>query len=60
MTYRETQLKIAEAELTAARARYNAAKTQKARRNAAEDIEFWSNKTAFFSNIYHGAFEDER
>ena len=47
-------------DLTAARARYNAAKTQKARRNAAEDIEFWSNKTAFFSNIYHGAFEDER
>ena len=31
-----------------------------ARRDAAENLEFWTNKTAFLSNIYRGAFWDER
>lgn len=59
-TYRQTELENANKELAAARIRMSTAKTNKARREAAEDIEFWSSKTAFFSNIHQGAFQDER
>lgn len=40
----------AETELTAARAALSTAKTSKARRDAFEQVEFWSNKTAFYAN----------
>lgn len=48
--YRMANLAVAEKETIAARERYSTATTKKARREAAEDLEFWSNKTAFLSN----------
>lgn len=59
-TYREQQLQYAQSKLNAARAALAAAKTNIARRDANEEIEFWSNKTAFFTNVAHGQFPDEK
>lgn len=60
MTYRKEQLEIAEEKVAWWRSCYNTAKSTRARRDAAENLEFWTNKTAFLSNIYRGAFWDER
>lgn len=60
MTYREQQLQIAEDKVNWWRSCYKHAKSQRARRDAAENLEFWTNKTAFLTNIHHGAFWDER
>jgi hypothetical protein len=40
------QLKHAVEQMQAARARYQAATTKRTMRDAAEDLEFWSNKAA--------------
>lgn len=45
--YRTDQLAVAQVESAKARAAYEAARTRTARLAAAEDLEFWSNKTAF-------------
>jgi hypothetical protein len=50
-TYRNEELAKARTEEKAARDRYQTAKTTKARRQAAEELEFWSNKTAFLANV---------
>lgn len=49
--YRNEQLTAARNEVTNARSAYETAKTKKARRDAAEALEFWTNKTAFLSNV---------
>ena len=49
--YRLTQLTNATLESHAARQRFDSAKTKTARRIAAEDLEFWSNKAAFLANF---------
>lgn len=60
-TYRQQQLENAQTELNKARGIWNNPKSsKKAKRGAAEDIEFWSNKTAFLTNVKFGVFEDER
>jgi hypothetical protein len=46
--YRDEQLANARKKLEAARVRVAAARTNKARREAYEDVEFWGNKVAFF------------
>jgi hypothetical protein len=48
--YRQEQLETARRESAAARDRYNTAKTKGAKRDAAEDLEFWSNKVAFLTH----------
>lgn len=48
--YKAEQLWNAQAESRSARERYNTARTKTARRAAAEDLEFWSNKVAFLSS----------
>ena len=45
----ESQLAEAAAAVTAARYAYETARTQKARRDAAEDLEFWTSKRAFLT-----------
>lgn len=60
MTYRQTQLAKAETELSAARTAYASARSKKARLEADENIQFWSNKVAFLSSVHYGAFEDEK
>ena len=44
--YRDRELKQAEKELTAARLRFDTAKTKGARRSADEDIQFWGSRVA--------------
>lgn len=48
--YRLTQLDNAYWQQKQARSRFETAKTKKARREAAEDLEFWGSKVAFLSN----------
>lgn len=48
-TYRTQALAEATREAAAARARWEAAKPGKAKRTAAEELEFWTNKKAFLS-----------
>lgn len=48
--YRMTQLDNAYWQQREARARFDNAKTKSARREAAEDLEFWGSKVAFLSN----------
>lgn len=48
--YREEQLATARAESAKAREVFNTAKSRKIRLAAAEDLEFWSNKTAFLEH----------
>jgi hypothetical protein len=48
--YRIAKLTEAETGYADARRRVDAARTKKARREAAEDVEFWGNKVAFLSN----------
>jgi hypothetical protein len=48
--YRTEQLTEATAKVAEARHAYEIARTAKARREAAEDLEFWSNRTAFLSH----------
>lgn len=55
-TTQQAQLNEAITETQNARQAHEAAKTQKARRAAAEDIEFWSNKSAFLSNVKTAPF----
>ena len=45
------QLKDALAQMQAARARYQAAKTKRALRDGAEDLEFWTNKAAMLGVV---------
>ena len=45
------QLAEASAAVDAARHAYETARTQKARRDAAEDLEFWTNKRAFLGTV---------
>jgi hypothetical protein len=45
--YRATTLENARRESALARQRYESAKSRKAKRDADEDLEFWSNKVAF-------------
>lgn len=54
-TTQQAQLTEATTETAKARQMYEAAKTNKARRAAAEDIEFWSNKSAFLGSVKVGA-----
>lgn len=49
--HRRHQLAIAADHLVAARVRWDEADTKKARRAAAENIEFWGNKVAFLTAI---------
>lgn len=53
--YRTAQLAKAEKESREARQRYETAITKKARRAAAEDLEFWSNKSAF---LFHARTQE--
>lgn len=50
-TYKADELEKARAESARARARYEAATTKKAKREAAENLEFWTNMTAFMTNV---------
>ena len=45
------QLAEASAAVDAARLAYETARTQKAHRDAAEDLEFWTNKRAFLTTV---------
>lgn len=49
-TYRTQELEHARKEADAARAHYEIAKTAGEKRARAEDLEFWTNKTAFLSH----------
>lgn len=49
-TCRAEQLEAATKEADAARFAYETARTKKAKREAAEDLEFWTNKTAFLTH----------
>jgi hypothetical protein len=49
--YRQTELAKAREEMAKATARVATAKTQKARREAREDVEFWSNKVAYLACV---------
>jgi len=60
MTYRKQQTENAKQKLEAARAALSVARTKAQVTDANDEIEFWSNKLAFFTNIYIGAFPDER
>ena len=51
LTYRQTELANARAKSAEARAAYAAATTKRAKRDAAEAIEFWGNKAAFLANV---------
>jgi hypothetical protein len=58
-TYRQAELEAAREELAAARTRLEKWLPRKWKLEAREDVEFWGNKVAFFTNLYHGAFPDE-
>lgn len=60
LTYRQQQLSNAQEQVKIARATLETATTKKAKREAAEVLEFWTNKTAFLSNLRYPAFDDER
>jgi hypothetical protein len=59
MTYRESQIKIIKDVLAIAKRNQFSAQSRSKARQYAEDVEFWSNKLAFFENIKVGLFQDE-
>ena len=52
-TYAEAQLNVTQDETDRARTRLANARTKSERREAADDVEFWSNKAAFFWGVLH-------
>ena len=52
----QDQLKHAVEQMEAARTRYQAAKTKRALRDGAEDLEFWSNKAAMLDVMVRKGF----
>ncbi len=60
MTYREAQIKNAETKISEARKALETATGKITRRDLMEEIEFWSNKLAFLTNLKYGLFADEK
>jgi hypothetical protein len=60
MTYREQQLQNARLQTDAARSAMNTERVGSRKwRDAVNDLEFWTNKSATLASLRHGSFADE-